>query len=424
MTNVEAARPAPHLILRAVLGASARMALVDVIASHVSRSGVEAASGWADGDAIHRSLDLDIHLGDVFAPLRAALTEVAAVARRELGLPHFAVSAVPHRVSVHTTSGVVHSAIVDADVPVGRRIEFVYTVIPHGGAVAGGSIRLHDTVAGEGPEHAGEGYTEIHPVDNSLLLFPSGHHHEITKVRPDDGTGESSDRPVVYTVRGWLAGDPLRSAAPALSREAANAVQAEFLPRLTDTGYEIRPTPLHVHKLLAAVLDLRGGRRRPEGADRSYHDGDDPGLVPIEDLADDLLAELKPLHEEWCGTELVASAAFGMRCYGAGNSLVMHVDRATTHIVSSIIQVAQDVDEPWPLLLECDGIEHSVILNPGQMVLYEGATTPHGRPSPLRGRSFVNLFLHYRPTGWTWTPELLAQRAFEDGLVNDGGRLL
>ena len=34
------------------------------------------------------------------------------------------------------------------------------------------------------------------------------------------------------------------------------------------------------------------------------------------------------------------------------------------------------------------------------MVLYESAKNIHGRPFPLNGRSYDNLFSHFRPTTW------------------------
>jgi hypothetical protein len=64
------------------------------------------------------------------------------------------------------------------------------------------------------------------------------------------------------------------------------------------------------------------------------------------------------------------------------------------------------VDEPWPHVVEDrEGQCHDVYLEPGQMLLYEGAKLPHGRPHPLRGRYYASLFLHYRPTDWLRTLE-------------------
>ncbi|MEQ8716363.1 MAG: hypothetical protein RIE08_02010 [Acidimicrobiales bacterium] len=424
MSATSPALSTPHLVLSDVLDPSARSRLATTISARFAESGAEAASRFLDGVSVHRAMDLDVDLGDAVGPLEDVLTEVTAAARREFDLLHFRLAAIPHQVTVHTVAGDVHSHVVGDTVPAGRRIEFVYTIVPDPTGFEGGSVRLFHTLERDGVSCAGDEFTEVPLSDNSLLMFPSGHHHEVTRLRRVEGASDGTPHPVYFAIRGWLAGDPLHPPTRPLRPEAANAVQADYLPRLSEAGFEVRPTPHWVQQLLEGLLDLRGPRRTPEGADTAYHRGQDPDLVPIDDLADDLLRALMPLHEEWCGTELVPSAAFGMRCYREGASLIMHVDRAATHVVSSILQIAQDVDEPWPLVLEHDGREHSVILNPGQMLLYEGASTPHGRPGPLRGRSFVNLFLHYRPRDWPWNSDVLAQRAFENGVVDVDGRLL
>ena len=41
-----------------------------------------------------------------------------------------------------------------------------------------------------------------------------------------------------------------------------------------------------------------------------------------------------------------------------------------------------------------------VILAPGDLVWYESARVVHGRQFPLRGGSFDNLFLHFKPLVW------------------------
>jgi hypothetical protein len=59
----------------------------------------------------------------------------------------------------------------------------------------------------------------------------------------------------------------------------------------------------------------------------------------------------------------------------------MHVDTLATHVVSAIINVDQDVDEPWELLiLDHEDNEHSLQMAPGDMLLYESAKLLHGRP--------------------------------------------
>jgi hypothetical protein len=50
----------------------------------------------------------------------------------------------------------------------------------------------------------------------------------------------------------------------------------------------------------------------------------------------------------WTGQELTQCSLYGIRVYKEGSILSPHVDRLPL-VSSAIINVAQDVDEPWPL---------------------------------------------------------------------------
>jgi WD40 repeat protein len=68
-----------------------------------------------------------------------------------------------------------------------------------------------------------------------------------------------------------------------------------------------------------------------------------------------------------------------------GSVLSMHVDTANTHVVSCIINVDQEVEEDWKLvILDHEENEHSITMRPGDMLLYESAKLLHGRPSKCR----------------------------------------
>ena len=88
--------------------------------------------------------------------------------------------------------------------------------------------------------------------------------------------------------------------------------------------------------------------------------------------------------------------------------MVNHRDDARDRIFGVVANVAQDVDEGWPLYIEAvdasgrplDEPEyHEVFLQPGTMVLYEAARLTHGRARRLRGRSYTNAFIHFKPAG-------------------------
>ena len=60
-------------------------------------------------------------------------------------------------------------------------------------------------------------------------------------------------------------------------------------------------------------------------------------------------------------------------------------------VSSCIIQVAQDIDEPWPVeVISHAGVAYNITMAPGDMVLYESHSILHGRPYPLVGRFYVS----------------------------------
>ena len=48
-------------------------------------------------------------------------------------------------------------------------------------------------------------------------------------------------------------------------------------------------------------------------------------------------------------------------------------------------------------VIDHEGKKEKIILKPGEMLLYESATVPHGRQFPLDGDYFENLFIHFSP---------------------------
>jgi len=105
----------------------------------------------------------------------------------------------------------------------------------------------------------------------------------------------------------------------------------------------------------------------------------------------------KTVLEEWTGQNLKEASLYGIREYTNGAILAPHVDRNPL-ISSCIINVAQDVDEDWPLeVIGRDGLAYNVTMKPGDMVLYESHSLLHARPFPLKGRFFANTFIHFEP---------------------------
>jgi len=107
---------------------------------------------------------------------------------------------------------------------------------------------------------------------------------------------------------------------------------------------------------------------------------------------------VKPILEEWSGVDLEPTSCYGVRNYYNNSWLREHVDIGETHIISAIINVAQDVMEPWPLsILDNDGNRHWVELEQGDIVPYESSTCIHGRPTRCNCSSYSGIFVHYKP---------------------------
>ena len=130
-------------------------------------------------------------------------------------------------------------------------------------------------------------------------------------------------------------------------------------------------------------------------------------LEVSETLRERIYKELRPICEQWSGKKLLPSNIYGIRRYRRGTSLGVHKDKPKTHIISAILNISQSVDQDWPLVIEDHAYRtHQVFMQPGEMVLYEGARLPHGRPTSLVGDHYCNLFVHFRPLDYVM-PELI-----------------
>lgn len=118
-----------------------------------------------------------------------------------------------------------------------------------------------------------------------------------------------------------------------------------------------------------------------------------PGVLEM------LKVGLQPMAEKWANVKLEHTATYGIRRYTNGSWLISHIDRFTTHVISAILNIGQNVDKDWELhILDNQGHPHQVVLEPGDMVWYESARLLHGRPDKFVGEYFDNLFIHYKPT--------------------------
>lgn len=162
-----------------------------------------------------------------------------------------------------------------------------------------------------------------------------------------------------------------------------------MLPTFTDAGFELIQTPPAVHAKLKAAVDAAVAHwddlPYENGVDDSIYAFDTPKFAFLNDLANEVIQELRPMHEAWIGgIPLRATSAYGVRLYQNGSTIVMHNDKPHTHVVSSIIHIAHQYDddnEPWPIHIEDhDGNLHAVNLQEGQV--YSFPTPPFYSSQP------------------------------------------
>ena len=116
-----------------------------------------------------------------------------------------------------------------------------------------------------------------------------------------------------------------------------------------------------------------------------------------ENLKKEIHTSLRPVLEEWSNTQLEPTFVYGIRIYGRDAVLKEHRDREQTHEVSAIINVDQEVDSDWPLVIDDHQYQkHHIYLDPGEVLFYEGARLKHGRPIPFNGQNYANIFCHFK----------------------------
>lgn len=181
-----------------------------------------------------------------------------------------------------------------------------------------------------------------------------------------------------------------------------------IVQNFTENGWALTRAPQNVIDILRkhlhhglvnnppseGVVDAIGGSERKNG---------DPLMIVDNQLNSWVLEELKPIHEAWANTTLIGNNAYGLRVYRNESNLNMHVDKSDTHVISSILHVDHDpMSEPWPIVIEdFQGRLHEVVLESGDVLLYESSKCFHGRPKRFNGSWYTSLFIHYYPDYWT-----------------------
>lgn len=107
--------------------------------------------------------------------------------------------------------------------------------------------------------------------------------------------------------------------------------------------------------------------------------------------------EFIAMHSDFAGVELSPSYFYGPRVYHKNDILREHIDHPTTHLIGSSLNVFCEGDKNWPLVFKIGDIYEEVILEPGQMAIFEAVRIPHSRPVKFKGDRYFGLFFHFSP---------------------------
>lgn len=175
----------------------------------------------------------------------------------------------------------------------------------------------------------------------------------------------------------------------------------EYIPAYTDEGFLKTKLPEDLYKKIYDFYQANENTAINEHVEGFITSKEKQAPSELIHLTDNLKQEihqvLQPLVEAWIGHYLKPSYVFGIRRYRNGAVLKQHRDRGKTHVASVIINIAQLVRQPWPLVIDDHNYrKHHLLLSPGDMVFYEGAKLSHGRPIAFDGDEFCNVFVHYQ----------------------------
>lgn len=374
--------------------------------AHVTRAG---ESTGTEDPQIRKALTSTAEpLRSLFeAPLRSLLPHI----RLELGVARFELGDVELQLTAHQ-DGDFFDVHQDLTTDRQRRVSFTYYLRDPDAPFEGGELRVfdHDRTTDERLIRA-DTFVDIEPRDNSIAFFAPWAFHEVRPIRSRSGNG------VRYAITGWFIDADNAPRQPTLRPEQQTELAARYVPSFTRDGFDVQPMPRSTFLHLTSFFESRLPTATPEaGAATDDFLVGTPDFLPVDDVRGDIVRDLQPIHQEWAGLQLVPSACHGIRIYREGQQLLPHIDRVGTHVISSVLHLAHDLDAPWPLrITDLHGREHDILLKEGEMLLYESARCIHSRPEPLIGRSYASVFLHFRPLRWNVSWQMLVDQARVDG---------
>jgi prolyl 4-hydroxylase len=165
-------------------------------------------------------------------------------------------------------------------------------------------------------------------------------------------------------------------------RVAMNLRQPQTVTNYTYAGYAKLRIPSESFQLLKEVWEHKDTAKREywdEGNSFTNHWSSPTSYLALDRFLTiqqrrTVLRQVQEILEQWTQTRLVPTSLYGLRIYERDAVLAPHVDRMPL-IISAILNVAQEVEEAWPLeVIGHDGVAVNVTMKPGEMILYESAS--------------------------------------------------
>ena len=222
-------------------------------------------------------------------------------------------------------------------------------------------------------------------------------------------------------------------------RLVQNEEQPEIIPYFTDRGFQKIKLPKNTWNAIQKFYKegLHQEQIKEPWSEDDTHvnfwESHTTMLYISEPLRALIFDTMEPILRDWSNQSIPLSptSTYGIRTYHEDSWLREHVDIGETHLISAIINVAQQLPEDillagedgqdaetirqeynWPLnILDHNGNRHWISMEPGDAVLYESAKCIHGRMQPLKAAKYANIFTHFKPRKWKKPP--LKRKRFE-----------
>lgn len=159
------------------------------------------------------------------------------------------------------------------------------------------------------------------------------------------------------------------------NRIEKNLNQPQLLQNFTETGFKKIRAPQKLWALLDKFWEENQGAESLEWWDDGdifiNHWASPTDLLDLpklggSELVREILEAARPVFEGWIGQELGPARLYGAVIYKDGAVMSPHLDREGD-VASAIINLAQDLDEPWMLeVLDHDGKAQNITMETGR----------------------------------------------------------